>query len=353
MVAVGVRAAAKQSSVDQRTNARHETPSAGNGGARKASRVSLMSEAEVLKVASQGLWAGTLTQFSKDGNPLELPPHYVPAALKEWGKTLFDWHSLSDCTLGPSGESFKQTTKRQVPLAACEAIQTQYEVEYSLDTGDAGVCFSSFDSGWCLAPRTLHEKGTNVLHVCFDDRRCDASSSLPGRIQVRPTITSYSDGHFELQGVSMCSERKLADSTSVEMDVASGICEDGLSSKPRLERLDPWGTRFEATCLAVGPDHGGRPIECPDGSEPFRMMDDAMLDSLEGTHAPDGITLLPCGAYARMVAGREDGEGDEEGKCAFDIGVEVGVVDSEGRRSACLHAYKGGALSYIFAKVSW
>ena len=41
--------------------------------------------------AASGEWEGCSASFDANGNPIPLPPYYVPDAYREWGQEIYDW----------------------------------------------------------------------------------------------------------------------------------------------------------------------------------------------------------------------------------------------------------------------
>jgi hypothetical protein len=85
---------------------------------------------------NKGLWKGILCNLNRDGSPQELPPQYVPDALREWGETLYEWNTLCDSRIeeGKQRVHLIEEVKRQVPLTACKSVQAQYEALVTTDT---------------------------------------------------------------------------------------------------------------------------------------------------------------------------------------------------------------------------
>ena len=84
--------------------------------------------------ANEGNWKGILCNLNRDGSPQELPPMYVPDALREWGETLYEWNTLCESLVvetnhddGSTSNTLTQDVKRQVPLTACESVEIQFE----------------------------------------------------------------------------------------------------------------------------------------------------------------------------------------------------------------------------------
>ena len=123
---------------------------------------------------NKGLWKGILCNLNRDGSPQELPPQYVPDALREWGETLYEWNTLCETRVEKEGDGngdvhLIQEVKRQVPLTACESVEAQYEPLVTDDTRDF-VCACDSDGNFLLAHEKVkveNEIQSVTLNTCF------------------------------------------------------------------------------------------------------------------------------------------------------------------------------------------
>ncbi|CAI5458794.1 unnamed protein product [Closterium sp. Yama58-4] len=84
--------------------------------------------------AFSGEWAGYSVDFSRFGDPLELPQSVVPEAFRDWGLVQYAWQSQTSSaargeTLG-NGSQVLSSLVRYAPAAGCEAASPpKYSVE--------------------------------------------------------------------------------------------------------------------------------------------------------------------------------------------------------------------------------
>lgn len=84
--------------------------------------------------AASGEWEGAAAAFNRDGEPIALPPNYVPDAFREWGVEVADW--TTQCSTiavapapgagGDDGVSLSYRLKRLLPSVGCEADATAF-----------------------------------------------------------------------------------------------------------------------------------------------------------------------------------------------------------------------------------
>jgi len=158
---------AKGTTGDTATSSSSDTPQQERGG----------NHGEGLEY-NKGLWKGILCNLNRDGSPQELPPQYVPDALREWGETLYEWNTLCESSIeegegeGEQKVHLIEEVKRQVPLTACESVQAQYEALVTTDTRTRGLfCASDASCGnFLLAGEKVAVENdilSVTLNTCF------------------------------------------------------------------------------------------------------------------------------------------------------------------------------------------
>lgn len=137
--------------------------------------------------AVSGEWDGVAASFNTQGEPLELPPYYVPGAFREWGVTLYDWQTQSSCAASSDGLSY--TVRKLFPTVGCEADAVAFEEEavtgLRTATERAGEDKTILrNGGYTLGARELPAQGptpgtlsTLTLELCMADTQPRASPS--------------------------------------------------------------------------------------------------------------------------------------------------------------------------------
>ena len=69
----------------------------------------------ILTQRVEGEYEGVSATFTPDGTPVELPPHLVPEAYREWGVQVHDWQT--QCSAEAAADGLRYTLKRLMPTA--------------------------------------------------------------------------------------------------------------------------------------------------------------------------------------------------------------------------------------------
>ncbi|KAM3204773.1 hypothetical protein P3L10_028183 [Capsicum annuum] len=115
-------------------------PNSVNGWAQFASNVS-------------GEWDGFGADFSKHGEPIELPEYVVPEAFREWEVKVFDWQTQCP-TLAHDDNTFSFMYKfiRLLPTVGCEAdAATRYSIDERNISDDSVSAFVYQSTGCYVA----------------------------------------------------------------------------------------------------------------------------------------------------------------------------------------------------------
>lgn len=103
-----------------------------------------------------GEWDGFGADFTKEGNPIELPELVVPDAYREWEVKVHDWQT--QCPTLASQEHVSLTYKliRLLPTVGCEAdAATRYTIDertvFTNQESSACSCFAYQSSSGCYA----------------------------------------------------------------------------------------------------------------------------------------------------------------------------------------------------------
>uniref|UniRef100_A0A3Q7IIH8 Damage-control phosphatase ARMT1-like metal-binding domain-containing protein n=1 Tax=Solanum lycopersicum TaxID=4081 RepID=A0A3Q7IIH8_SOLLC len=111
--------------------------------------INLKGWAEFAKNVS-GEWDGFGADFSKQGEPIELPESVVPGAYREWEVKVFDWQTQCP-TLARDDDAFSFMYKfiRLLPTVGCEAdAATRYSID-ERNISDANVAAFAYQSTGC------------------------------------------------------------------------------------------------------------------------------------------------------------------------------------------------------------
>ncbi|KFK30434.1 hypothetical protein AALP_AA7G260400 [Arabis alpina] len=77
-----------------------------------------------------GEWDGFGADFSRDGQPLELPESVVPEAYREWEVKVFDWQTQCPTLARPDEQTFYYKSIKLLPTVGCEAdAATRYTID--------------------------------------------------------------------------------------------------------------------------------------------------------------------------------------------------------------------------------
>lgn len=113
-----------------------------------------------------GEWDGYGADFTKEGNPVELPESVVPEAYREWEVKVFDW--LTQCPTLADTQEHVLTYKliKLLPTVGCEAdAATRYSVDVrSIGGLNNGVVAFAYQSNGCyVAIWPMQDKGSCKL----------------------------------------------------------------------------------------------------------------------------------------------------------------------------------------------
>ncbi|EXB40426.1 hypothetical protein L484_013729 [Morus notabilis] len=109
-----------------------------------------------------GEWDGFGADFSKAGNPIELPEYVVPEAYREWEVKVFDWQTQCPTLAQPEEPVLMYKLIKLLPTVGCEADAATW---YSIDERTVGgldnrvSAFAYQSSGCYVAVWPMEEKG--------------------------------------------------------------------------------------------------------------------------------------------------------------------------------------------------
>lgn len=113
-----------------------------------------------------GEWDGFGADFSKAGNPIELPESVVPEAYREWEVKVFDWQTQCPTLAQPEEPVLMYKLIKLLPTVGCEADAATW---YSIDEKTVGgldnrvSAFAYQSSGCYVAVWPMEEKGPHKL----------------------------------------------------------------------------------------------------------------------------------------------------------------------------------------------
>lgn len=119
-----------------------------------------------------GEWDGFGADFSKAGNPIELPESVVPEAYREWEVKVFDWQTQCPTLAQPEEPVLMYKLIKLLPTVGCEADAATW---YSIDEKTVGgldnrvSAFAYQSSGCYVAVWPMEEK---VPHKLLELEHC-------------------------------------------------------------------------------------------------------------------------------------------------------------------------------------
>ncbi|XP_060176266.1 uncharacterized protein LOC132606686 isoform X1 [Lycium barbarum] len=125
-----------------------------------------------------GEWDGFGAEFTKNGEPIELPESVVPEAYREWEVKVFDWQTQCP-TLAHEDDSFSFMYKfiQLLPTVGCEAdAATRYTIDERNIT-DVNVSAFAYQSTGCYVAAWSNNNNENTweLEHCLIDPRKNES----------------------------------------------------------------------------------------------------------------------------------------------------------------------------------
>ncbi|KAL1190176.1 hypothetical protein V5N11_016572 [Cardamine amara subsp. amara] len=112
-----------------------------------------------------GEWDGFGADFSRQGDPLELPESVVPEAYREWEVKVFDWQTQCPTLAQPIAHTFLYKSIKLLPTVGCEAdAATRYSIDQRCIGGNklSALAFSYSVTGSYVAVWPL---GNNQLEL--------------------------------------------------------------------------------------------------------------------------------------------------------------------------------------------
>lgn len=115
-----------------------------------------------------GEWDGFGAEFSKQGEPIELPESVVPEAYREWEVKVFDWQTQCPTLARDDTFSFMYKFIRLLPTVGCEAdAATRYSID-ERNISDANVsAFAYQPTGCYVAAWSNDNNGNNNTAPCL------------------------------------------------------------------------------------------------------------------------------------------------------------------------------------------
>uniref|UniRef100_A0A5B7BJA6 Uncharacterized protein n=1 Tax=Davidia involucrata TaxID=16924 RepID=A0A5B7BJA6_DAVIN len=143
-----------------------------------------------------GEWDGYGADFTREGNPIELPESVVPEAYREWEVKVFDWQT--QCPTLAKPEDFSVTYKliKLLPTVGCEAdAATRYSVDErhigGADDNNIVSAFAYQSSGCYVAVWPMEDHATHRLleleHCLIDPRNRESRVRIIQVVRVEKT----------------------------------------------------------------------------------------------------------------------------------------------------------------------
>ncbi|KAL3539156.1 hypothetical protein ACH5RR_002522 [Cinchona calisaya] len=125
-----------------------------------------------------GEWDGFGADFSKEGEPIELPESVVPEAYREWDVKVFDWQTQCPTLAHPTHHSqLMYKLIKLLPTVGCEAdAATKYSVlERNINDSNTVVAFAYQSSGCYVAvwqPVAAAAKASGSVSLLLELEHC-------------------------------------------------------------------------------------------------------------------------------------------------------------------------------------
>ncbi|KAK2665744.1 hypothetical protein Ddye_004318 [Dipteronia dyeriana] len=113
-----------------------------------------------------GEWDGFGADFTREGNPIELPESVVPEAYREWDVKVFDWQTQCPTLAQPEESIMFYKSIKLLPTVGCEAdAATQYTIDERNIGGvnDKVSMFAYQSSGCYVAVWPIEDNGSSKL----------------------------------------------------------------------------------------------------------------------------------------------------------------------------------------------
>eukprot|EP00232_Nephroselmis_pyriformis_P018149 CAMPEP_0182896176 /NCGR_PEP_ID=MMETSP0034_2-20130328/26117_1 /TAXON_ID=156128 /ORGANISM="Nephroselmis pyriformis, Strain CCMP717" /LENGTH=378 /DNA_ID=CAMNT_0025030035 /DNA_START=32 /DNA_END=1168 /DNA_ORIENTATION=+ len=182
-----------------------------------------------------GEWEGYHVSFSPGGVAMELPPHVVPSAFKEWEVKVFDW--LCQSSVRIKDGVMTSTLTRLLPTVGCEADASTVHDKRAVEAQAAELAFTSTGS-YSRGPTSLQYGGPGgEVEHCFVD---DTAEGVKGK-RVRARVVQKLLGNGE--GYGCVSIGGFIEEWEGEFNYGASLASCGsqkspLSSLPRMASDD-------------------------------------------------------------------------------------------------------------------
>lgn len=118
-----------------------------------------------------GEWDGFGADFSRQGQPLELPESVVPEAFREWEVKVFDWQTQCPTLAHPDAKTFLYKSIKLLPTVGCEAdAATRYTIDHRSVGGSksSALAFSYSVTGSYVAVWPLGNDQLELEHCLIN-----------------------------------------------------------------------------------------------------------------------------------------------------------------------------------------
>ncbi|XP_023634486.1 uncharacterized protein LOC17878901 isoform X3 [Capsella rubella] len=118
-----------------------------------------------------GEWDGFGADFTREGQPLELPESVVPEAYREWEVKVFDWQTQCPTLAQPHAHTFLYKSIKLLPTVGCEAdAATRYTIDHrSIGlTESSALAFSYSVTGSYVAVWPLRNNQLELEHCLIN-----------------------------------------------------------------------------------------------------------------------------------------------------------------------------------------
>ncbi|KAF3648812.1 hypothetical protein FXO38_17979 [Capsicum annuum] len=230
-----------------------------------------------------GEWDGFGADFSKHGEPIELPEYVVPEAFREWEVKVFDWQTQCP-TLAHDDNTFSFMYKfiRLLPTVGCEAdAATRYSIDERNISDDSVSAFVYQSTGCYVAIWSNNSTNGNnnpclsweVEHCLIDPR--DKESRL--RIV---QVVRLQDSKLVLQNIKVFCEHWYGPFRNGEQLGGCAIQDSAFASTQALDPAQVIGV-WEGKHAISSFDHAPQVLSCCDR----KMTNDSQVQGTATTVA--------------------------------------------------------------------
>ncbi|XP_073002323.1 uncharacterized protein [Typha latifolia] len=201
-----------------------------------------------------GEWDGFGADFTREGNPIELPETVVPEAFREWEVQVFDWQTQCPTLASVTDERPLLSYKliKLLPTVGCEAdAATRHSVEERI-AGEEGSAISAFaydPSGCYVAMWSVDGRGGRrafeLEHCLVDPRNWEV------RVRVIQVVGVDDEGVMRLEKIRVFSEQWYGPFRNGEQLGGCAIRESGFAATSPVELSEVGGVWQQTNVLVA------------------------------------------------------------------------------------------------------